>query len=170
MTLEQVLSATNAKPIAGNPMDYNATVVPTPYEDFESYSFVISPKQGLCKVAAIGKDISADSFGSAVHSSFDSLDEQLTKKYGKSAGLLDAVKPGSMWQEPQYWMMGLDKQERYLTDDWSSKKNPLPDNLEDIVLQAKASSTNVGYLLLSYEFDNFSSCLDERKDATSKGL
>ena len=138
------------------------------YPDFESYSLLFSQKNGLCKILAIGKDIKSGDSGSEVKSAFNSLDESLSKKYGKGKKY-DFT--SSKYESPEYWMMYLLKKNRTLDKFWMKKYgSTLLNNLSAIALNANASDMSTGYLTLSYEFENFSDCVDEAKTENSKGL
>ena len=147
---------------------YQADSVPIPHPDFESYSLLFSQKHGLCKILAIGKDIKSGDSGSEVKSAFNSLDESLSKKYGKGKKY-DFT--SSKYESPEYWMMYLLKKNRTLYKFWRKEYgSTLLNNLSAIALNANASDMSTGYLTLSYEFENFSDCVDEAKTENSKGL
>jgi hypothetical protein len=141
--------------------------VPKPHPDFELYSLIFSPTDGLLKVMAIGKDISTNGFGEAVRSSFREIRNALLQTYGKPNPDLDFVRAGSIWKEPEDWMMGLRKDERYLESAWQEEKLPLPNQIHVIVLEAKALSTEKGFLELSYEFNGWDAYLDALKKKAS---
>lgn len=147
---------------------YHTDTVPIPHSDFESYSLRFSQKNGLCKILAIGKDIKSGDSGSEVKSVFNSLDESLSKKYGKGKKY-DFT--SSKYESPEYWMMHLLKKNRTLVKFWMKEYgSTLSNNLSAIELNANASSLSTGYLTLSYEFENFSECVDEAKSEKSKAL
>ena len=121
-----------------------------------------SPKDGLLQIMAFGNDIDTNGFGEAVHKSFMEILDDISQTYGKP-GIIDHVEVGSIWNEPQDWMMGLLKKERILEASWDKA---LPNRVSGIVLQARADSTAIGFLRLTYEFDGWNEYVDaERKEA-----
>ena len=93
-------------------MVYLAPTVPRPNSKFEAYMLVITPKHGLCKEAAISETYRHDDFGNQTRATFDRLKGTLTQKYGEPKVDVDSLKPESLWDKPEYWMMALYKEER----------------------------------------------------------
>src|SRR5690606_15796845 len=85
---------------------YSSTMAPKSNSAFERYVMVISPVVGLCQIRAIGKDITVNSFGSQLRSEYAGLQSSLTNIYGPPE-TLDTLIPGSIWKDPDDWMMGL---------------------------------------------------------------
>jgi hypothetical protein len=135
--------------------------VPKPHPAFEFYSLIFSPTDGLLKIIAYGNDIRTNGFGEAVRSSFTEIRNALSQTYQKPDVDLDFVRAGSIWKEPEDWMMALLKEERDLASAW--EKRPLPNHINDIVLEAKALSQEKGYILLTYEFDGWAAYVDSVK-------
>ncbi|CAL62390.1 Conserved hypothetical protein; putative exported protein [Herminiimonas arsenicoxydans] len=145
----------NFKP-SEEPYTYIARSLTNGHSGFDLYSVVVTPQQGLCKINALGKDIVTSVYGSELTSAFNRLEQQLSEKYGK-AKRYDFLRQGSIWKEPEDWTMSLLKKERTLSSFWG-EKNQLADSLMSISLEAKSLSNSKGYLLLSYEFNNFDDC------------
>jgi hypothetical protein len=147
---------------------FEANSVPIPHPDFESYTVVFSQKTGLCKVTAIGKDITSGDAGFEVRSAFDSLDEALTKKYGKGKKYDIS---NDRYDSPEYWMMYLKNKNRTLAKAWGEEHgSALTSNLNSIVLQAHATTMSTGYLVVHYEFENMADCVAEAKAEINRGL
>jgi hypothetical protein len=160
MTLRE-LAAYGIRPVEGEPGLYSLTRAPNPQGEFVGYGAVVSPTRGLCKVIGIGREVRTSEFGDQIRTEFEHLDALLANKYGEGEHY-DAVKEGSHWSQPQYWMMGLREGDRQLVAFWSAERGAdLPPNLSVIGLEAKASSLGVGYLRLSYEFADFQDCRQE---------
>jgi hypothetical protein len=161
MTQEQVIQIVGknaVKEIQGDRLDLHA--VPKPHPAF-------SPKDGLLNIVAFGNGITTNGFGEAVHDSFVQIQEGISKTYGPPDVSSDRVRDGSIWNEPQDWMMGLLKGERDLMAIWyktvsSTKK--LPNRIIGIVLEAKASSTEQGFIVLKYEFDGWNEYVEAKKN------
>lgn len=81
------------------------------------------------------------------------------------------MKPGSIWNEPKDWMMGLFKKQRVLIADWSIEKgSSLPDDIERIALRAVAHSTEEAIISVNYGGKNHVSCLAEVKAKHDEAL
>ena len=152
----------NAEEIA--PYTYKIKSVPKPHSAFESYVVKVSPKCGLCWIKAIGKDISTSTYGIELKSSFYDLKERLEKVYGESE-TTDMLFYGSIWNEPNDWMMGLIKNERILCSFWEKEKGlDLKENIKVVALAAMPINQNKGYLTIEYSFINKDTCDKEISD------
>ncbi len=154
MTLEQVKEACGGRePVKINDGLYSIVPVKQhPY--FVRYIAWIDEKEGLNYIKAIGKDIDTNSYGFELKSKFDSLENSLSKTYGK-CDRMDFLMPGSIWDDLNEWMYALEKKERYLMSIWERKYgSTLPDELESVGIIAVAESSNSGYVVLEYEFAN----------------
>ena len=139
-----------------SPNLYQTTEVPKQSSLFESYVLQSTKETGLCFVKGIGTDIATDDFGSRIKSEFDGLEELLERKYGPSTDEYDFVRVGSLWDDPQDFMMVLLKNERYLASVWDNEDGAnLPNNLEMLTVYASAISTDEGYLSVEYYFRNY---------------
>lgn len=139
---------------------YRAETIKNGHPDFEAYTAVLTPNQGLCKIQATGNDIETSGFGTELKSKYQSLIGAMSEKYGAPSNNFDFLRNGSLWTEPQYWMMGLLKKDRTLTAFWrKSEKNNLPDSLHTIMIETIALSGSKGYMRLAYEFDNIDACM-----------
>lgn len=140
---------------------YRSESAPKNNKNFERYVLMISPTAGLCQVRAIGKNVTTNSFGHQIQSSFEDLETSLKSIYG-TPKTLDQLLPGSIWKNSDDWMMSLYKEERYLMSDWhSSEAAPLPNDIENISLQARATGSSSAFLYLQYDFNNLSTCREE---------
>ena len=149
-----------------NPSIYSAKTITNGNPDFGSYSVIITKEQGLCRVQAFSKDIKANSFGHELKGKYRNLVEAVSKKYGSpSQGYdFDFLLSGSIWKEPQDWMMSLVKKERKLQSSWHHEADTkLPDSLESITIETFAFSNSEGFLSITYEFDNIGACLETVK-------
>lgn len=147
---------------------YSSSSVPKPHPSFESYTFVVSPNDGLCKLSAIGKDIGINSFGTQVREEFDRIESGVASKYG--AGLrYDFLKAGSIWDDPNDWSMALYLEEYNLATFWADSSDALrSESLSAINLEARSTQNGVGWVRLSYEFENAAPCLASIAEAKNK--
>ncbi|CUA85264.1 hypothetical protein Ga0061064_1174 [Pseudidiomarina woesei] len=120
-------------------------------------------------VRGIGKTINSSNHGIQLKSAFEELSDALDKLYGTSEKT-DLLLPGSIWDEPEDWMTGLAKEERYLFNQWEGAGKGLKHDLESIALAAKALSSSKGYLVLEYSFSNYDACKQEAENKSSDAL
>lgn len=67
--------------------------------------------------------------------------------------------------------MSLRQKERYLSADWTSKPgSPLKNDLSGVGMEARASSSDEGYYLLQYTFNNWDVCENEAKAKARSSL
>lgn len=140
---------------------YRLKQVPNPHPAFDYYVVQVSESAGLCWIKAIGNDIATSSHGTTLRSEFRDLRSRLDKVYGAS-NETNTLLPGSIWNEPQDYMMGLVKKERFLFAEWkNSAGSQLKDGIESIGLVANALGSGKGYLTLEYSFENYEACETE---------
>ncbi|MEI9969760.1 MAG: hypothetical protein WDM87_14475 [Terracidiphilus sp.] len=145
------------------------STAPKPHGDFDKYLLIISPEKGLLKIVAVGIDIDTSGDGTQLKDEFEKLRTALSANYGQPEHDFDFLHAGSIWTDDQDWMMGLLKQDRSLASYWDA--NPaLRPNFEGIALEAKALSSDKGYVVLSYEFDGWGRYADQRQAQKDKVL
>ena len=176
--LEAGLSRKNIEDMIGHPLEasehsanlYIANTLPKLNNNFESYALLISPNVGLCQIRAIGKTINTDSYGIALKSTFADIKSSLDSIYGKSEKD-DFLLSGSIWKEPQDWMMGLYKKERVYMASWKSTNDAMKKNsLTSIGMEIRSLSNSSGFIFLEYDFNNDSSCQKELENAKKASL
>ncbi|MHC9005099.1 hypothetical protein [Enterobacter adelaidei] len=167
--IEDMIGA-KLKPLPDSVNLYTSDTLPKQNADFEMYGLLISPKAGLCQIRAVGKNIDTDSYGLSLKSRFEDLSSSLSSLYGK-AETTDLLLAGSIWKEPQDWMMGLNKKERFLSATWKgTKETPLKNNIGAISIEARANSSAQGYVYLQYTFTNDDVCQAEIEGAKKSSL
>lgn len=158
------------KLMANNVNLYTANSLPKKNASFEAYGLLISPTVGLCQIRALGKDIDTDSYGFAIKSRFKEISESLSSIYGKAAQN-DFLLSGSIWKDPRDWMMGLYKHERYLSAEWKGTADtPLKNKLSSVSIEARANSSDKGYIFLQYNFNNYNVCETEIEASKKSSL
>jgi len=154
MSIKQI--DTKAKQAA--PSVYTTTNVPKPHSAFENYAVKVAPKTGLCWIKGIGKDVSTSSYGIELKSAFEDMKSKLNKAYGKGE-TTDLLMPGSIWKEPNDFMMAMIKKERFLMAVWEKDKgSELKGDLVQVALIASPSGRSKGYISLEYAFSNKGKC------------
>lgn len=158
------------KPYEGVPNLYTIKSPPKKNAEFEGFGLLISPKSGLCQIRALGKNVDTDSYGIALQSKYKELLDSLSSIYGKPKST-DLLLSGSIWKEPQDWMMALNKKERFLSAQWAgSPATPLKNKLVMVSMEARANGSGEGYVYLQYDFDNIDACNAEIEDAKKSSL
>lgn len=158
------------KPYEGVPNLYTVKFPPKKNTEFEGYGLLISPKSGLCQIRALGKNIDTDSYGLALQSKYKELFDSLSSIYGKLKST-DFLLSGSIWKEPQDWMMALNKKERFLSAQWEeSSATPLKNRLTSVSMEVRANDSSKGYVYLQYDFNNIDACNAEIEEAKKSSL
>lgn len=155
--------------LPGSKNAYLINTAPKPHGAFEQYVAVIGDVSGLCVIRGIGKDITSSRHGIQLKASFNEMEATLSELYGSSEKT-DRLLPGSIWKEPEDWMMGLAKEERFLFAQWPRKGQVLKNELDSVALGARAKSGDTGYLVLEYLFQNHEQCDEESKAAEKSAL
>ncbi len=175
ITREDLESAIELKAVPET-ANYASKTAPVPHSSFDQYNYSISPDSGLCRVSAASVDINTGDFGSELKSEFVRFKDMLSEKYGKPSSSYDFLRSGSLWTDGRYWMMGLLKKDRVLASFWEAKidkatgASTLPNNLKGFAIEGRAIGPNVGYVSITYEFDNIEDCQKANKKESSKAL
>lgn len=143
------------------PFKYKIDKPPKSHPAFELYILQITPFSGLSWIKAIGYDIPTNGFGTSINSAFFEMEEKLKNTYGKCQRT-DLLLQGSIWNEPQDWMMGLVKGERLLASQWDAKTGAnLTEAIESVFLVANGRETDSGCIAIEYTLKNNSAALKE---------
>src|SRR5262245_14253511 len=115
--------------------------------------------------------IHTSAYGERLRIEYNELRDVLDSLYGKKGLEIDQVKDGSIWRNPNGFMMGLIQQERVLGKGWLKQHgSDLKPDLEKVQLYVAATSEQFGKLELQYTFTNNSQCEAEEKAAKKIGL
>ncbi len=184
LALEEVVKLGQFVPGEG-PYTYVAKTVTNGHTDFDSYTILLTPKQGLCSVVAVSKDMFSNAFGHQLKRKFYELTSVLSQKYGYPQVSFDFSRTfdfsknfgfwnlDGLWIEDNTWMDSLLGKTRTLNATWeegnrtnvSDESVPtpnvlLPDSLVRIRLNALARSASRGYMRLEYRFSNYEACVE----------
>lgn len=158
------------KPVENVPNLYTSQSLPKNNADFAVYGLLISPKSGLCEIRALGKSVDTDSYGLALQSKYKELLSSLSSIYGNPEKT-DFLLSGSIWKDPQDWMMALNKKERFLSAQWKeTSATPFKNNLTSVSMEARANGSSKGYVFLQYDFNSIDACNAEIEDAKKSSL
>lgn len=148
MTLDEITKLSTTAPVLSEGV-YIITP-PKPHPMFETYVVRISKTYGVYFIKAVGKTIETSIYGDTLKGEFQTLKDGLVKTYG-SCNIMDFLRSGSIWDEPDDWMMGLRKGERFLMATWGSEYgSTLPEDIASIIIAAQAISSQAGYLGVEY--------------------
>lgn len=162
MTLDQIKDKTGKNPELVKDDFYKVTP-PNTHDMFDSYIVQVSPIYGVVWIKAIGKDITTNGHGTQLKTAFENLVSSIERTYGKYEKT-NFLLSGSIWDEPNDFMMGLMKKERYLIACWEKKHgSTLPDDIRLIGVSAKARSSSSGYISLEYYSPNEDKVTEEKK-------
>jgi hypothetical protein len=162
MSLDQIKNKTGKNPELVQD-DLYKVEPPNKNEMFETYVVQVSQKYGIVWIKAIGKDITTNGHGIQLKSAFDNLIASIEKTYGKYKKT-DFLVRGSIWNEPEDFMMGLVKKDRYLMAGWDKDSgSTLPKEISSIGVMVSASSSSKGYIALEYYSPNEKLAADEKK-------
>jgi len=155
MTLEQIKQISKTEPI-NIENDYYLITPPNTHDQFEFYLVCINPKYGVYIIKAISKDINSNAQGTALKSRFNELVSTVEKTYGKYKKEDFAIQ-GSYWgKQPDYYMYALSKEERVLMASWGKKEgSKLPPEILAIYVEAQATDSSTGYLIIEYYSQNY---------------
>ena len=168
MTKEQVIAligkdaVLKSETMAGIGTSLRVSRVPQMPKDFEEYRLIFSDKEGLLKIIALSNDVDTSEDGANLRERYDLIKSQMRIGYGAPTQEFDFVKAGSLWTEPRDFMMGLVKDDRTLNCYWIDGKEgmKLPGGLQDIVVEANASTSSKGWVAVTYEFHGWDAFLD----------
>ena len=137
---------------------------PKPSPLFDLYAVRVHKIGGLYYVKALS-EIDTNIYGMNLKSSYNKIVDGVIDKYGEPEGNIDMLLPGSIWDEPQDYMMSLLKEERYVITEWNSLA--LKDfGLKKILMNMSAFSKNDGVITLGYYFEGFEKFSEDGKDKT----
>jgi hypothetical protein len=139
------------------------STAPIPHPDFTDYHLRFDDDGKLIQIIAFTDPISSNDRGDQVKDKYEEISKALHAKYGLALDV-DMLNDGSMWHEPQYWMMGLLKKDRKLESLWgASDHDKLPHGLAGIMLEAEALNSSTAVITLTYEFQGFAQWADKKK-------
>ena len=147
---------------AATPGFFTLPEVPRPHSKLDTYVVRVSPSHGLCLVRAVSAPITTSGHGIELRSAFKNLEVQLAKAYGEPDTRTDRVLEGSLWDEPDEFVMGLLKKERQLQTAWNAADGEaLKDGVVEILLNGSAERTDTGRVDVQYRFANYEACAAE---------
>ncbi len=169
MTREEVREAMGRAPIEEEDGFAHFDTAPKPHPQLSDYLAMSSPTEGLCKVVGVST-VESNRFGHQVSERVNMFVAALTAKYGQPSFTRDRVLDGSLWDDPEDYMMGLLEQDRLVVYVWDPDKVELPGDLRTIAVMAEGLSTSTARISVGYEFENMQACSEENKRKSNEAL
>ena len=149
---------------------YTTATVPRPLERVDFYVLLVLPNAGLCQIRVIGITVNSSSHGVELRNEYLRVRDALQEVYG-TFGEADYLRTGSIWDEPEDWMMAVRRRERILQAAWDAEEgSTMRNNVKQILLGVSALNTSSGWITLQYQFDNEEECDAEMSRATTSVL
>ena len=139
-----------------DPMWYKCNSAPKAHSDFDYYIIQYHSDLGVCFLKAVGKDIKTNSFGSQLTAQTDKIKNQISSKYGSPTNVVDQLMTGSIWNEPEDFMMSMVQKDRLFYIEWEvdTSKNVF----ESIAITRTALGTDEGYVNVEYYYPVSKKC------------
>jgi hypothetical protein len=171
MTKEQVIALVGQGAVLRERGNYLVLkTAPKPHPAFEDYTLAFSPKDGLLKIRASGKEIQSSSDGADVKNEFDALRAGLVEKYGPGSDLQRQRSTG-IWSDRQYLLMAIKQKDAMWATVWLfAVPSSQPDRLSAIAEEINATASNRGYVSVSYEFQGWNEFHDQNQAEQNKNL
>jgi hypothetical protein len=167
MTLEQ-LKEQGVLDVAKTKHIYTTTKLKNGHDDFNYYSLLVTPNNGLCSITAWTKPIKTNVYGEQIQAKFVEIENALIQKYGQQTLKKDGLKQGSIWNEQKDWMISMEKKERDYSAYWSFEK--AQHNIQTILMSVSIWSRSEASVGVIYGFDNIDACRKEISDDKNKNL
>ena len=156
------------KQMEENKTFYDCSSAPRPHRAFAYYLVQYVEGVGVCTIKGSGVPIHNDAYGIHLRSTADNLYAQVAQRYGPTKKI-DLIHPSSLWNEPQYWTMGLRRGDRVYSYLWPPEGGVAPvGQVSSIGVITMALSSDAGYILLTYEFATMPACEAKIQQAESR--
>lgn len=145
---------------------------PKPLDGFKEYFVIALPEIGLCRIRADHNIDVVNGSGDQLKSKADQVAEMMAVKYGKHSTKVVYISKDVYKRNPEFWMLGLKEESVFYAYDWTSGKTqqPLPDDLENIEISARATDIQSGYISIHYTYKNFKDCKSAMKKKQASSL
>ena len=147
---------------------YKCESSPRPHSAFDLYFLHYVDGLGLCKLSAVGKSAANDNYGSKSRKKADELAQHISRKYGPHTNKQDSLLPGSFWDEPRYWMMGVNVEDRYYRYYWTEAEGyKKVGDVTAIKVAVRAAGPDSGYVVATFELSAISRCVESKEQSNS---
>lgn len=146
---------------------YIAKNVPTPNKLMELYVVRATESSGICFIKGVSKTIKTSKYGTELNTQYENVRSSLVEKYKPNykEKKTNFLQSGSLWDESQYYMMGLLKKDRFKFSKFTARDQT--NQIQDIFILQSALGTESGYISIEYYGKNVGDCdaLDSADDA-----
>ena len=166
MSKAAIETGSKLEAVEGQSNLYSTKIVPRPLDGVDFYTLLILPNAGLCQIRVAGRTINSSSHGVEIMARYRQLRDAIANTYGKY-GESDFLRSGSIWDEPEDWMMALRRNERVLQAAYDAEEgSTMRNNVKQILLDAMAIDSSSGWILIQYKFENEEECQAEINQTT----
>ena len=149
---------------------WDANYLPYGNSSFDSYSLLFGAKTGLCKIFATTPAIMDSGYGNLTIAKYESYKRTLNQRYGEGRAY-EFLKSGAIWSGSNEWMWSLSKKERSHVVYWGTDGQAINrKNIKTIKLEALGLTQDASMIMVTYEFNNISECLNERNEVNGSNL
>lgn len=149
---------------------YKCDTVPRPYKGFESYFVESWPDIGICRISAFSSDTKTGDTGNELRSATDQVAYDISSIYGKNEKFNFSAATKYPDIDP-YWMLHLENNDQHYAYAWSKKTHAIFKNgVEEIMVMAKASSLNSGYVLVTFWSVMHIQCVENENKERAKAF
>lgn len=156
---DSISTLPSCAPAKGSPPGvYICSSLPKSHSGFRSFMVVSSKDAGICKVGAIGTEISDSTDGIKTRNKADEIANQIASMYGNWSIKYDFIHAGALFTENHRWLMALKLKERSYIYMWNAAQTAGKNGVDKISVEADAESTSIGYITIQFQFANFARC------------
>jgi len=145
--------------------NFKTFLLPKNHSLFEQYILTFG-SSGLARIICVTPILRDDSYGFTAIKRYDTLKNQLSKKYG-SPEVKEFLQPGSIWKEPNNFAISIQKKERVHFSRWD---NISKDNLSSISLGIISQGFNSLAVVLEYRYNNFKDLENQKTKSEEEAL
>lgn len=138
---------------------------PKTHPDMETYGVYFVDGIGICGIVGFSKDIKDSGYGSIVQNKTDNIANQIKTKYGQWSDADDILLSGSIWDEPQYWMMSNLKKERFYGYSWELDETI--NGIDEIRISGLALDTETGFVSTRFHTPLYDKCESAEEEKAS---
>jgi len=146
----------HCKKLADRPLYYKCETAPRLHSDFEYVVIKYHPEIGLCMLKGVGRNVDTNLFGSDLKIRLEKISNQVSSIYGEPSEVVDFLFPGSIWDEPEDYMMSLVEGERLTFTTWDV--DPEVHSFNKVGVMQSALRRDTGYVSIEYYFPKNDDC------------
>ena len=142
---------------------------PVPHQSFEKFALFFSTKSGLARIRAVSPNIKTTIYGEQLVAEFRLIVAALAKKYGKAV-IHQGLKSGTIYDSPRDYMTALTKRDRLLSAEWTVENLTTSDGVGAIEVETYGLNAEMGFIMITYDFANFTEYAAEARTKEDSAL